>query len=83
MVRGYQGKKSGVAIVCVEVIVEERSLYGVVVVEETSLINKKNNGESQWGDWLGEKKNHIYMERLFFGEGLSVAKCLGVFFFLL
>lgn len=47
MVRGYQGKESRVAIVCVVVIVEERSLYGVVAVEETSLINKKNNGESQ------------------------------------
>jgi len=45
MVRGNRGRESRVAIVGVTVIIEERSLYGIVVVEETSLI--KNDGYSQ------------------------------------
>jgi hypothetical protein len=37
MVRGNRGRESRVAIVGVAVIIEERSLYGIVVVEEMSL----------------------------------------------
>ena len=51
-----------VAIVCVKVIVEERSLYEVVVVEETSLIKKKERkivSLSEGTDWERRKITSI------------------------